>query len=136
MCPLKPAHLVIQGLPRRAPTPAACTKQFDCMWDHWTIDAGAELVQQIFGPWEDSRDAVAVFYDLSKAFDCANHKILIGELRHYGVTGLRSPRASKRCAECGGRARAARVRAGGSRPFIWVRLQKLAQTVDQLPQYN
>ncbi|GBP49573.1 hypothetical protein EVAR_97869_1 [Eumeta japonica] len=30
-----------------------------------TIDAGVELIQQIFGAWEDSRDVVGVFCDLS-----------------------------------------------------------------------
>ncbi|GBP68765.1 hypothetical protein EVAR_83497_1 [Eumeta japonica] len=34
-----------------------------------TTEAGVELIQQIFGAWEDSRDAIGVFCDLSKAFD-------------------------------------------------------------------
>ncbi|GBP15890.1 Probable RNA-directed DNA polymerase from transposon BS [Eumeta japonica] len=51
-----------------------------------TIDAGVELVQHIFGAWEDSRDAISIFCDLSKAFDCVHHESLIGKLRHYGVT--------------------------------------------------
>ncbi|GBP06692.1 Probable RNA-directed DNA polymerase from transposon BS [Eumeta japonica] len=52
-----------------------------------TIDAGVELVQHIFGAWEDSRDAIGIFCDLSKAFDCVYHETLIGKPRHYGVTG-------------------------------------------------
>ncbi|GBP39917.1 hypothetical protein EVAR_83054_1 [Eumeta japonica] len=51
------------------------------------MDAGIELVQHIFGAWEDSRDAIGVFCDLSKAFDCVYHETLSGKLSHYGVTG-------------------------------------------------
>ncbi|GBP62988.1 Probable RNA-directed DNA polymerase from transposon BS [Eumeta japonica] len=61
-------------------------KQFGFTRGRSTIDAGVELVQHIFGAWEDSRDAIGVFCDLSKAFDCVRHETLIGKLRHYGVT--------------------------------------------------
>ncbi|GBP26289.1 hypothetical protein EVAR_95457_1 [Eumeta japonica] len=36
--------------------------------------------------WEDSRDAIGVFYDLPKTFDCVHHNTLIRKLHHYGVT--------------------------------------------------
>ncbi|GBP27987.1 Probable RNA-directed DNA polymerase from transposon BS [Eumeta japonica] len=62
-------------------------KQFGFTRGRSTIDAGVELVQHIFGAWEDSRDAISIFCDLSKAFDCVHHETLIGKLRHYGVTG-------------------------------------------------
>ncbi|GBP59081.1 Probable RNA-directed DNA polymerase from transposon BS [Eumeta japonica] len=62
-------------------------KQFGFTRGHSTIDAGVELVQHVFGAWEDSRDAISIFCDLSKAFDCVHHETLIGKLRHYGVTG-------------------------------------------------
>ncbi|GBP48457.1 Probable RNA-directed DNA polymerase from transposon BS [Eumeta japonica] len=45
------------------------------------------LCNIFFGAWEDSRDAISIFCDLSKAFDCVHHETLIGKLRHYGVTG-------------------------------------------------
>ncbi|GBP75789.1 Transmembrane protease serine 12 [Eumeta japonica] len=62
-------------------------KKFGFTRGRSTIDAGVELVQHIFGAWEDSRDAISIFCDLSKAFDCVDHETLIGKLRHYGVTG-------------------------------------------------
>ncbi|GBP73144.1 hypothetical protein EVAR_52571_1 [Eumeta japonica] len=45
-----------------------------------TIDAGVELVQYTFGGWQDSRDAIGVFCDLSKAFDCVSRETLVGKL--------------------------------------------------------
>ncbi|GBP52643.1 hypothetical protein EVAR_103078_1 [Eumeta japonica] len=53
-----------------------------------TTEAGVELIQQIFDAWEKSRNAIGVFYDLSKALDCVCHDTLIRKLRHYGVRGL------------------------------------------------
>ncbi|GBP36735.1 Probable RNA-directed DNA polymerase from transposon BS [Eumeta japonica] len=52
-----------------------------------TTEAGVELIQQIFVAWENSRDAIGVFCDLSKAFDCVHHDTLIRKLHHHGVTG-------------------------------------------------
>ncbi|GBP89841.1 hypothetical protein EVAR_67161_1 [Eumeta japonica] len=52
-----------------------------------TTKAGVELIQQIFDAWEDSLDAIDVFCDLSKAFDCFHLGTVIRKLNHYGVTG-------------------------------------------------
>ncbi|GBP23361.1 hypothetical protein EVAR_22219_1 [Eumeta japonica] len=38
-----------------------------------TTEAGVELIEQIFGAWEDSQDPIGVFCDLLKAFKCVHH---------------------------------------------------------------
>lgn len=62
-------------------------KQFGFTKGRSTTDAGVELIKDIFNAWEESRDAIGVFCDLSKAFDCVHHDTLIRKLHHYGVTG-------------------------------------------------
>lgn len=53
-----------------------------------TIDAGAKLLGHIFKAWENSQDAIGVFCDLSKAFDCVEHSTLLHKLSHYGIKGI------------------------------------------------
>ncbi|CAK1578767.1 unnamed protein product [Parnassius mnemosyne] len=53
-----------------------------------TSDAGVELMKYIFNAWENSQDALGIFCDLSKAFDCVHHDTLIRKLQHYGVKNL------------------------------------------------
>ncbi|GBP35033.1 hypothetical protein EVAR_75235_1 [Eumeta japonica] len=74
---------------RRPPAPRRLgnPRNFDVTWGLSTIDAGVELMQHICGASEDSRDAICVFCDLSKAFDCFYHETLIGKQHHYEVKG-------------------------------------------------
>ncbi|GBP54876.1 Gustatory receptor for sugar taste 43a [Eumeta japonica] len=53
-----------------------------------TSEAGVELIEQIFGAWEESRDAINVFCDLFKLFDCVHHDTLIRKPRRFGVRYL------------------------------------------------
>ncbi|GBP28824.1 hypothetical protein EVAR_24499_1 [Eumeta japonica] len=62
-------------------------KQFGLTKGRSTNGASVELIQQIFDAWEDSRDAIGVFCDLSKAFDYVHYDTLIRKLLHYGLMG-------------------------------------------------
>lgn len=50
-----------------------------------TTDAGVVLLKHIFEAWEKAQDAIGVFCDLSKAFDCVDHDNLIRKMKHYGI---------------------------------------------------
>lgn len=61
------------------------SKQFGFTRGRSTTDAGVELLAHIFEAWEESHDALGIFCDLSKAFDCVSHDTLVRKLHHYGV---------------------------------------------------
>jgi hypothetical protein len=63
------------------------SQQFGFTKARSTIDAGVCLVKYIFEIWEEKRDAIGIFCDLSKAFDCVDHQTLIVELNYYGIEG-------------------------------------------------
>ncbi|CAH2108918.1 unnamed protein product [Euphydryas editha] len=60
-------------------------KQFGFTKGRSTADASVELIKNVFEAWERSQDALGIFCDLSKAFDCVHHETLIRKLHHYGI---------------------------------------------------
>lgn len=60
-------------------------QQFGFTKGRSTADAGISLIQHIFEAWEERKDAIGIFCDLSKAFDCVDHQTLITKLIHYGI---------------------------------------------------
>lgn len=61
------------------------SKQFGFTKGRSTTDAGVELLKSVYEAWENSQDALGIFCDLSKAFDCVCHDTLIRKLHHYGI---------------------------------------------------
>ena len=63
-------------------------KQFGFRANHSTINAATVLNADILLALEEKMSSVAVFLDLSKAFDIINHNILFTKLNHYGIRGI------------------------------------------------
>ncbi|MBF2463455.1 reverse transcriptase family protein [Listeria welshimeri] len=63
------------------------TEQYGFTKGRSTSDAGVALLKHIYDAWENSQNAIGVFCDLSKAFDCVVHDTLLHKLNYYGIKG-------------------------------------------------
>lgn len=54
---------------------------------HSTDFACADLTDRILQQLDNRKNPIAIFMDLSKAFDTLDHKILLSKLQYYGVNG-------------------------------------------------
>ena len=62
------------------------THQYGFKKHHSTEVASAHLVNTVLTNMNNGRKTIAIFTDLSKAFDTINHEILIDKLKHYVLT--------------------------------------------------
>ena len=63
-------------------------KQFGFRKKHSTQHALTHLTDFLLEKLDNSETSVAVFLDLSKAFETVNHRILMNKLYHYGIRGV------------------------------------------------
>ena len=61
--------------------------QYGFRYEHSTELASLELVDRVIHSFENKKSPLAIYMDLSKAFDTLDHKILLHKLNHYGIQG-------------------------------------------------
>lgn len=53
-----------------------------------TDTASAEMLDKVYNSLDRGHDTLGIFFDLSKAFDCVDHRLLIEKMNHYGIRGI------------------------------------------------
>ena len=61
--------------------------QFGYRTQHSTTHAILNISDSILRNFDNKKHTVSIFLDLSKGFDCVDHKILLKKLYHYGIRG-------------------------------------------------
>ena len=63
------------------------TAQYGFRRNFSTVDALEKLISSIISGFDEHKSTLTILCDLSKAFDCVSHTILINKLQYYGITG-------------------------------------------------
>ena len=64
------------------------TSQYGFRHGHSTIQASTEFLYNVLQGFEKDKFSLALFLDLSKAFDTIDHLIMLKKLEFYGIRGL------------------------------------------------
>lgn len=64
------------------------TSQYGFRKGKSTTKAAFKMIEEILQSLDDKENTVGIFCDLSKAFDCVDHTILLDKLHHYGIRGV------------------------------------------------
>ena len=62
--------------------------QFGFRTGYSTAHAISNINEQMLSNVDSNRHTLSIFLDLSKAFNCVNHRVLIGKLQLYGITDV------------------------------------------------
>ena len=62
--------------------------QYGFRHKHSTINAITEITNDIMSSFDMKHTSLAVYLDLSKAFDTIDHSILLKKMEHYGIRGI------------------------------------------------
>ena len=62
--------------------------QYGFRKQHSTEYAILEITNRILSEFDNGNSVLAIYLDLSKAFDTLNHEILLAKLKHYGIKNI------------------------------------------------